>query len=333
MKFIIVIFVILVIALLMAVSIGYWVERPVILPSPVQVTIAHGERTSDIAATLDSAGVIHSARAFRWMAKWRKVDRSLHPGRYRFEGTLTIGDVLTTLSEGRAMTVNVTIPEGWTIARIVPYLAGELGFSADSLQSLIRDPHVLAEIATGATGLEGYIWPETYQFYWGVDPRTVLTAVTGNSKAFFADSILARARQHGFSRNQLLTLASMIEAEAADGTERGLISGVFHNRLRDGWLMQCDPTVVYALGGLPPGKTLQKSDLTVASPYNTYLYPGLPPGPICNPGKASILAALYPDSTDAMYFVANGDGTHTFSRTLSQHNSATSKIRRELRKR
>lgn len=333
MKFIIVMFVILMTALLLAVTIGYWIERPVNLLSPVQVTIAQGDRTPEIGATLETAGIIHSARAFRWVAKWRRIDRNLHPGRYQFNGQLTIGDVLDTLSEGRAMTVNVTIPEGWTIARIVPYLAGELGFDADSLQSVIRNPSTIAAIAPGETGLEGYVWPETYQFYWGVDPGTVLEELTGKSKSFFADSLVVRAQQLGLSRHQLLTLASMIEAEAADGTERGLISGVFHNRLRDGWLLQCDPTVVYAIGGLAPGKSLQKSDLAFESPYNTYLYAGLPPGPICNPGKASILAALHPDSTTAMYFVANGDGTHTFSRTLSQHNTARAKIKRELRRR
>ncbi len=333
MKFVIILFVILVAALLTAVSIGYWIERPITVTTPVQITIAQGDRTPEIGAKLDSAGLINSARVFRWMARWRKIDRHLRPGRYKFEGQLSITDILDTLSVGRAMTVDVTIPEGWTIARIVPYLAGELGFPSDSLRALMDEPALLAEIAPGVTSLEGYLWPETYQFFWGVDPRSVVNELTRVSKQFFTDSLGARARQLGLSRHQVLTLASMIEAEAVDGEERGIISGVFHNRLRDGWLLQCDPTVVYALGGLPPERSLLKTDLDFDSPYNTYLYRGLPPGPINNPGKASILAALDPDPTGAMYFVANGDGSHTFSRTLSQHNSASAKIKRELRKR
>lgn len=333
MKFIVVVFVLLVTALLTAVSIGYWIERPVTLTAPVEITIAQGEATSRIAASLDSAGVIRTARAFRWLAKWRGVDRNLHPGRYRFEGSLTMGEVLSTLSEGRAMTVTVTIPEGWTLARIATHLAAQLGFPEDSLRPLLRDPRIRASIAPEATSLEGYIWPDTYQFYWGVNPRVVLDELTKPTKSFFADSLIDRASAHGLTKHKVLTLASMIEAEAADGAERGLISGVFHNRLRDGWLLQCDPTVVYAMGGLTRGRSLQKSDLDFDSPYNTYRYAGLPPGPICNPGEASIIAALYPETTDAMYFVANGDGSHTFSRTLDQHNTARAKIKRELRKR
>lgn len=333
MKFIVVVFVLLVAALLTAVSIGYWIERPVTLTSPVEITIPQGEATPRIAEALDSAGVIRTARVFRWLAKWRGVDRNLHPGRYRFEGSLTIGEVLSTLSEGRAMTVSVTIPEGWTLAEISSLLSSELGFSEDSLRPLLRDPRIRAAIAPEASSLEGYLWPDTYQFYWGVHPRVVLDELTKTSQSFFADSLRARALELGLTKHKVLTLASMIEAEAADGAERGLISGVFHNRMRLGWLMQCDPTVAYAIGGLAPGKVLQKSDLTFDSPYNTYIYSGLPPGPICNPGRASILAALYPDSTDAMYFVANGDGSHTFSRTLDQHNSARARIKHELRKR
>ena len=333
MKFVIALFVILVAALLTAVSIGYWIERPITVTTPVQITIAQGDRTSEIGAKLDSAGLINSARVFRWMARWRKIDRHLRPGRYKFEGQLSITDILDTLSVGRAMTVDVTIPEGWTIARIVPYLAGELGFPSDSLRALMDEPALLAEIAPGVTSLEGYLWPETYQFFWGVDPRSVVNELTRVSKQFFTDSLGARARQLGLSRHQVLTLASMIEAEAVDGEERGIISGVFHNRLRDGWLLQCDPTVVYALGGLPPERSLLKTDLDFDSPYNTYLYRGLPPGPIGNPGLASIVAALYPDSTDAMYFVADGEGSHIFSRTLNQHNTARAQIKRDQRRR
>lgn len=333
MKFVLTFFLILVILLLGAVSIGYWIERPIVLTAPVDIIVAPGDGTSDIGKKLFDAGLIHSRRAFRLMARWREIDRHLQPGRYRFEGRLRLSDILDTLHDGRAVTISVTIPEGWTVTRIAPYLAGELGFHADSVLVLTRDPKLLAEWAPDAGTLEGYLWPETYRFFWGVSPSEVITAMLESSRSAFPDSLAHVASKLGMSRHQVLTMASLIEAEAADGNERGLISGVFHNRLRDGWLLQCDPTVVYAIGGLPPGKSLTKADLAFDSPYNTYLYPGLPPGPICNPGMASLRAALYPDSTSAMYFVADGQGSHIFSRTLDEHNSARARIKREQRNR
>ena len=144
----------------------------------------------------------------------------------------------------------------------------------------------------------------------------------------YDDSMIARGASLDMSRHQVLTLASMIEAEAAQGGERAHISGVFHNRLRLGWPLQCDPTVVCAIGGLPPGRSLEKEDLAFDSPYNTYLHTGLPPGPICNPGMPSILAALHPDSTEDLYFVADGKGSHIFSRTLEAHNIARTRAKR-----
>lgn len=333
MKFVLTFFLILVILLLGAVSIGYWIERPIVLTAPVDIIVAPGDGTSDIGKKLSDAGLIHSRRAFRWMARWREIDRHLQPGRYRFEGRLRLSDILDALHDGRAVTISVTIPEGWTVSRIAPYLGEELGFHADSVLALTRDPKLLNEWAPDASTLEGYLWPETYRFFWGVSPSEVITAMLESSKSAFTDSLALRAAELEMSRHEVLTMASLIEAEAADGNERGLISGVFHNRLRNGWLLQCDPTVVYAIGGLPPGRSLTRTDLAFDSPYNTYLYPGLPPGPICNPGLASLRAALYPDSTSAMYFVADGQGSHIFSRTLDEHNSARARIQRERRNR
>lgn len=333
MKFIAILFAFLVLALIVAVSVGYWIERPIALSAPSEIVVSSGDRTHEIAAKLDSAGLIRSPMAFRWLARWQKIDRHLRPGKYRFEGYVCLSDVLETLHDGRAVTVSVTIPEGWTISWMAPYLAAQLGFSADSFLTLAHDSALIATWAPGAARLEGYLWPETYNYFWGVLPREVLDDMLQQAKQFYADSLALRATALGMSRHEVLTLASMIETEAADGNERTLISGVFHNRLREGWLLQCDPTVVYAIGGLTNGRVLQDTDLTIDSPYNTYRYAGLPPGPICNPGSASILAALYPAPTDAMYFVADGRGSHKFSRTLSEHNTARAQVRRDQRQR
>ena len=145
----------------------------------------------------------------------------------------------------------------------------------------------------------------------------------------FTDSLMRHAQEIGFSLAQAVTLASMVETEAKDGNERDLISAVYHNRLRRGMLLQCDPTVIYALPELD--RPLLLKDLEVDSPYNTYKHPGLPPGPICNPGKASILAALYPADVNYLYFVATGEGSHIFSATLAQHNRAKAKVKRARR--
>ena len=162
-------------------------------------------------------------------------------------------------------------------------------------------------------------------------PEKVAQILVEQFKKTFTDSLLRRAEEINFSLSEVVTLASMIEAEAKDGEEREMISAVYHNRLKRGMLLQCDPTVIYALSELD--RPLLLKDLKIDSPYNTYKYPGLPPGPICNPGKASIFAALYPADADYLYFVAKGDGTHIFSTTLKEHNKAKIKIKRAGRNR
>jgi UPF0755 protein len=325
--------VIVLIALLVAAGAAvawYALELPIVLTQPVTVTIARGDKTPQIARKLDEAGLLHSPRVFTWLARWRRIDRHLRPGRYQFSDTVSLSGLLDQLHDGRAVIISVTIPEGWTESHILAYLESELGLNADSVAAFIHDSAFVANWAPGSPGLEGYFWPETYQFYWGAEPNTVLTELLDKSRRSFTDSLEQRAAQLGMTRHQVLTLASLIEAEAAQGSERSRIAGVFHNRLRSGWLLQCDPTVAYAMGGLPPGRLLTHNDLAFESPYNTYLHPGLPPGPICNPGPASVHAALYPDSTDAMYFVADGSGAHIFSRSLDEHNRAIAKILRKL---
>jgi len=320
-------FVVLVAALIAFAA--YAVFTPVELPAPVTVTIARGEGTPQIAAKLDQLGLLRWQRLFIWRARWRGIDRHLRPGRYEFSGTTRMADILDALNQGRAVQATVTIPEGWTIARMAPYLGAQLGFDSAGFIALTRDSVLVHRWGSPADRLEGYLWPETYQFYWGVEPREVLERMAAAAQAMFTDSLRIRAVALGMDRHQVLTFASMIEAEAAQGNERARISAVYHNRLRSGMLLQCDPTVVYAMGGLPNGRPLQESDLSYDSPYNTYVYPGLPPGPICNPGRAAIMAVLYPDSTQELYFVADGRGGHIFSGTLEEHNRARARVKHQ----
>jgi len=304
------------------------VRTPIVLAEPVSVTIVKGDKAAQIAAKLDQAGLLRSRWLFIELARWRRIDRNLRPGRYRFSGPTSMRGILDDLRSGRAVVVTVTIPEGWTIARMAPHLSAQLGFDSAAFVSATRDSAMIRHAGTRDGRLEGYLWPETYQFYWGVEPREVVLRMVDAARHIFTDSLEERARALRMDRHMTLTLASLIEAEAAAGNERTRISGVFHNRLAQGMLLQCDPTVIYALGGLPNGRLLQEGDLTYDSPYNTYMYPGLPPGPIGNPGMASIAAALYPDSTKDLYFVADGHGGHIFSRTLEAHNRACVLVKR-----
>lgn len=301
---------------------------PVPLDSPVSVTIRRGQSTGDIAASLDEAGLLRSRRLFRWWTALRGVDRNLQPGKYEFHGSVSMAGLLDSLLSRGAVVVRVTIPEGWTITQMAPLLERQLGFDSAAFVDLTRDPDLLKRFNIPNHTLEGYLLPDTYDFYWGVEPSEVVSRMTDAMAAAWNDSLAGRMGELGWSMHETLTLASMVEAEATIDSERARISAVFHNRLRQGMLLQCDPTVIYGMGGLPPGRPLLRGDIEKPSPYNTYLNAGLPPGPIGNPGVESIIAALYPDSTNEFYFVADGRGGHIFSRSLDDHNNARVRVKR-----
>lgn len=311
-----------------AAGLAHIAYKPIALTAQVPVTIADGETTGDIADRLDSLGLLRSRRLFVWWARLRRVDRDLQPGRYLFSGSTSMDDILDILRFGVRETVSVTIPEGWTIPETIARLSTSLDIPRDALEEVLRDSDFPDRTGIPYNHMEGYLLPETYEFFAGVGAGNVIKRLISESEAIFEDSITNRLAELDMTRHQILTLASMIEAETGVRNERALIAGVFHNRLRRGMLLQCDPTVIYAMGGLRPGRRLYTKDLEIESPYNTYRNSGLPPGPICNPGRAAIMAALYPDTTDALYFVADGNGGHIFSRTLNEHNRARVRVKR-----
>jgi UPF0755 protein len=305
----------------------YYAFTPVMLDQTVAVVIDSGQSTGEIATILDDEGVLRSRRFFIWWAKLRGIDRHLQPGRYEFSGPTTMWEVLDSLRAGRVATLSVTIPEGWTIDQIAARVASELGVDSAEFVRLTRDPEVLQHWGVPIDNMEGYLLPETYTFFCGVTAKDVIDRLAEANQEIFTGKVAERLRELDWTRHEALTLASMVEAESGLRDERARIAAVFHNRLRRGMLLQCDPTVVYAMGGLPPGRQLYRKDLDFESPYNTYLHPGLPPGPICNPGKAAILAALFPGKSNELYFVADGRGGHIFSETLNEHNRARAQVR------
>jgi len=189
------------------------------------------------------------------------------------------------------------------------------------------DTSLIHRLGFDSKSLEGYLFPDTYKLFWKMEPEKVIEMMVQELREVLDDTLLSQFRSSNLNLYEVIILASLVESEAKIDKERTLISAVYHNRLKIGMPLQCDPTVIYALGGLERLLTLK--DLEFDSPYNTYKYAGLPPGPINNPGKASILSAFFPANVKYLYFVAKGDGSHIFSVDLEEHNRARAKIKRE----
>jgi UPF0755 protein len=323
-----------------AVVIGYLYYRPIKRGEAFEeldnLKIPQGLTLTEVARLLKGKGVIKEEPGFVFFGQILGKSRRVKAGKYDFSKTRSIADVYTLLGKGGNATMLVTIPEGLTIREIASILKKEVELDSAEFVSLAYSdtlaPRLGVEIerSRGAIpGLEGYLFPDTYDLCWEQKPRPVIEMMLSRFNQAFVDSLRERCRDLGFTPHQILTLASMIEKETGLAKERPLISAVYHNRLKRGMLLQCDPTVIYVLPDL--GRPLYSKDLQVDSRYNTYRYRGLPPGPIANPGIASIAAALYPAEVGYLYFVARGDGSHVFSNTLQEHNNARIRVKRARR--
>jgi len=305
----------------------FWHDLHTAVPLPpggAMVVVAPGESFRATSSRLQAAGVVRHAWVLRLWARWRGLDRLVRSGDYRFEQPLSPIEVLAVLRSPTAALHRVTIPEGSTLEQIAALL-GNAGFGGtDQFLCLAHDPAFLLSVDIPASGLEGYLFPDTYAFAWSTRPERILAAMVDRFREQTA-TLQSRRLDAGISEEDMVVLASVIEKETGVAEERALISAVFHNRLHLGMLLQSDPTAVYGRGihGAPTA-----ADMAVDSPYNTYLHPGLPPGPICSPGLASIQAALTPAKVPYLYFVARNDGTHAFSRTLEEHNRAVAHFQR-----
>jgi UPF0755 protein len=316
-----------VLTLAAASAVVWFSSNPVSDSGGVPLFIYPGDTGARIAERVDSLHLFPSAWSFKFLCKATDLDKHLKVGRYDFTNEHSRWYIYRTLREGKSSFVKTTIPEGLTLERITQILAESTSVDLNEFSQLVDDSQFIHSLGIEAKSLEGYLFPQTYMIPWGSPPDYTVRTLTDHLMNFMEDSLGTRMREIRFSLHELLTFASLIEAEARDGEERCRISSVYHNRLRKGMLLQCDPTVIYALGGLD--RPLFHKDLEIDSPYNTYKYTGLPPGPICSPGAASITAALYPEETNYLYFVANGKGGHIFSETLKQHNTARRKVKSE----
>lgn len=293
---------------------------------PIYVDVPQRVSLAAIARQLHQAGVVRNPRLFTLLGRAMGVDRRLKAGEYAFRPGTPPLDLLTTLEHGMSSLDQVTIPEGLTSREISHMLFVHAGVDTAAFMKLVMDPAFAARLSLKTPTLEGYLFPETYAVLRGTRPEDVLSLMVARGIRTLRDEMGLAQDPPPYTANEILAMASIVEAEAHDPRERAKIAAVYYNRLKSGMRLQADPTVAYAVG--KRHERILFKDLTVDHPYNTYVHLGLPPGPICNPGRDAIHAALSPDpGTTALFFVSRGDGTHEFTRTFAQHSAAIGRIR------
>ena len=295
--------------------------------TPVRLTIRPGAPFREAAESLHVHAIVDHPRLFGAYAARRGLDRGIRYGTYVLRRGASWDEVLTALQSGKGIVNRVTIPEGWPLWDIIPALAKALELPVDSLKAAVRDSALLARVEAplGTETLEGYLFPDTYDFPGAVTARQAVGRMVERFLQVWKPDWTTRLKELKMSRHQVVTLASIVEKEVRRGDERPLVAAVYANRLRIRMPLQADPTVQYAQKKRP-GRVLYR-DLKVDSPYNTYRRVGLPPGPIASPGAASLEAALYPADAKVLYFVARPDGRHEFRRTYSEHLAAIRLVR------
>ena len=294
---------------------------------PQVFEVKSGMTLKQVSQELFRQKLIRSANAFQAIALIQDKEKLIKVGEYYISPSMLPAEILQRITSGKTVLHSITIPEGYRITEIANLLEEKDLADKNIFLQQAKNVELLEGIPTSS--LEGYLFPDTYHF----GKRTTEAAIINKMVETFKEralkqEFLKRAEDLGFSYHEIITLASLIEKETGKDSERKQISSVFHNRLKKNMLLQTDPTVIYAIDIFDGN--IRKRDLNIDSPYNTYRYKGLPPGPIANPGLKSIIAALYPATTSNLYFVSKQDGSHKFSATLNEHNRAVQKY--QLRK-
>ena len=283
------------------------------------VTIPKGASLTQVGTILQDKGIIRSRLVFKLVALIRGEQRNVKAGDYMLKTGSDSGDVLDLLISGKTLMLSVTVPEGYNIFQIAELFHQTGIMTRDDLLAASRDQVFLNELGLEGASLEGYLFPDTYFFRPSEkgDGKLILRRLVQRFKDVYDKHVRLTAEKYGWSPLQVVTLASLIEKEAL-ASEHSLVAAVFHNRLRINMRLQSDPTVIYGIKSM--GSRITRADLDRKHPYNTYQNYGLPPGPIANPGKASLIAAVEPADVDYLYFVAKNDGSHQFSNSLQEHN-------------
>lgn len=315
-----------VLLLVAAAAVGAWfyqgLSRPYKGYSDAEqfVEIPQGSGPAAMGRRLEEAGVVRSAESFRLAVWMRGVGQRLQAGEYRFTEPMSALQVVDKIARGDVYLVSITFPEGWTI-RQKAALFEKRGFgTAAQFREAAKNASLIADLDPAAQDLEGYLFPDTYSLPRRVSAAQLVERMVNGFRKALTPEIIARGKERGLTVRQIVTLASLVEKETAKPEERELVAAVYSNRLRIGMGMQADPTVIYALELLGRYQgNLTRENMRVDHPYNTYVYAGLPPGPIANPGRASLEAAVNPADVPYLYFVSRNDGSHVFATTYDEH--------------
>jgi len=296
--------------------------------TPILFTITPGETAATIATRLERAGLIRDAGLFRLLVRYRGVDAQLEAGDYQLRPNMSLEEIVDLLQHGRPSEVTITIPEGWRTEEIAEMLEERGMVNSEEFLGAVRggefEYDFLSDRPEGIS-LEGYLFPDTHSIPPDFEAAQIIDMMLADFGRRFSLEMRQEAASRGMSIHEVLTIASLVEREARIPEERPLIASVYLNRLEAGWLLESDATAQYALGYQEGAGQWWKSPISleemtqIDSPYNTYLYPGLPPGPICNPGLASIQAVIDPAETNYMFLYHKGDGSHAFAETYEEH--------------
>ncbi|MDC0165013.1 endolytic transglycosylase MltG [bacterium] len=307
---------------------NYWPQTN--MEKVSKLKISHGQSLAAISSMMSQKNIISNQWVFEVITKLKGLDKSIQVGTFRFNSTHTNQDIINNLVFGRPDRKKITFLEGWNMKQVSEHLADVMKFEYDEVISLLKDENFISDLNINSKTLEGYLFPETYYFFEGVDKKTIIKRLVKEHFSFWNEENILKADELGFTPIEIVTLASIIEGEAIYDSERPIISAVYHNRLKKGMKLQADPTVQYIIKDGP--RRLLNKDLRIKSLYNTYMYKGLPPGPINSPGLQSLLAALNPQINNYFYFVAKGDGYHTFSKNEKEHERAKRAFQRVRKK-
>jgi UPF0755 protein len=291
---------------------------------PIRITVPRGASVAAVTDSLASRGVIDSPRWFRLYTKFLGYERSIKAGVYDFPRDASVPRVLHILVAGRDAQDRLVVPEGLMLSEIAELVEAQLGISPEAFNRAAHDSALIERVGAREPTLEGYLYPETYYVRVGVTAIDLVRQMVAEFEAHWRPEWNHRLDTLGMSRDEIVTLASIIEGEAQDPVDLRYVASVYHNRLARGMRLEADPTVIYALGRR---RRLFNRDYQIRSPFNTYLIDGLPPHPITQPAAATIEAALYPRPSDFLFFVAGFGGRHIFSRTYREHLRAIQRVR------
>jgi UPF0755 protein len=294
-------------------------------PTPIEIEIPQGTSYSKTVDLLVENKLIRDRFLFMTLGRLTGLEKRVRAGYYHFWSKISPLDVFIQINYGKIIEYDITVVEGDSLLEIGQKLESKGFVSADAFREIAYDPSLLNSMDIKGPSVEGYLYPDTYKLPKGAKPGDIMKLMVGKLRSSYTEEMLDRMKLMKWTENQVLTMASIIEKEAATDQERAIVSGVYHNRLRKRMQLQADPTAIY--GVKSSREKIRSSDLKNKTLYNTYVIKGLPPGPIASPGIKSIKAALFPAKVPYLYFVAKGDRTHIFTTSMSEHDAAIRTVR------